>query len=270
MWNMFFKSKKDVELEQALEEIRLLKIKLADVPAVDYQALMEFQGKLVAFTDSEPAFRSLYDRVKSCTMTSIERLYAMHKATDYIVRAGIPGAFVECGVWRGGSMMMSALTLLALNDPDRQLMLFDTFAGHPEPNLERDGKLFHDEWQKRLRSDGSTEWGAASIDEVWTNIESTGYPLENVELIKGKVQDTIEDHIPEAIALLRLDTDWYDSTAHELKHFYPRLQKGGVLLIDDYGCMAGQRTAVDEYIAENNITLLLNRIDFAGRVALKP
>jgi O-methyltransferase len=270
MWDMFFKSKTAVALAKAEEEIRLLKIKIADAVAIDYQALMEFQGKLVAFTDTEPAFRSLYDRVTPYTMTSIERLYAMHKATEYIVKAEIPGAFVECGVWRGGSMMMAALTLLALDAPKRQLMLFDTFAGHPEPNAERDGKLFHDEWQKRLRSDGSTEWGSASFDEVRTNLESTGYPMDNAALIKGKVQDTIEHNLPESIALLRLDTDWYDSTAHELKHLYPRLNKGGILLIDDYGCMAGQRTAVDEYLAENNITVLLNRIDFAGRIAIKP
>jgi hypothetical protein len=85
----------------------------------------------------------------------------------------------------------------------------------------------------------------------------------------GKVEDTIPADIPEKIALLRLDTDWYESTKHELIHLFPRLQKGGVLIIDDYGFWKGARKAVDEYFAENNIQILLNRIDDTGRMAIK-
>lgn len=256
-------------LDQALEEIRRLKIRLEETPPIDYQVLMEFQAKLVAFTDAEPAFRQLLDRVRPYTMTSIERLYAMHKATEYVVKAGTPGDFVECGVWRGGSMMMAALSLIALGDTSRRLMLFDTFAGHPRPDPERDGRQFYDEWARRRRTDQSSDWADVSIEEVRHNMESTGYPPQNIKLIKGVVQETIQSNLPDAIALLRLDTDWYDSTAHELKHLYPRLQKDGVLLIDDYGSMGGQRQAVDEYFKDNGIALLLNRVDFSGRMAIK-
>jgi O-methyltransferase len=257
-------------LEEALEEIRLLKIRLEEAPPIDYQLLMEFQAKLIGFTDAEPEFARLYERVKSYTMTSIERLYAMHKATEYVVKAGIPGDFVECGVWRGGSMMMAALSLMALGDTSRRLLLFDTFAGHPQPDPVKDGKQFYDEWARRRRTEQSSYWAEASIDEVQSNLNSTGYPPQNIKLIKGITQETVPNNLPDAIALLRLDTDWYDSTANELKHLYPRIRPGGVLLIDDYGSMGGQRQAVDEYFRDNRITIMLNRVDFSGRMAVKP
>ena len=73
--------------------------------------------------------------------------------------------------------------------------------------------------------------------------------------------------MPERIALLRIDTDWYESTRHELVHLYPRLSPGGVLIIDDYGHWQGARKAVDEYFQAG---LFLNHIDYTGRLAIKP
>jgi hypothetical protein len=107
------------------------------------------------------------------------------------------------------------------------------------------------------------------LEEVRSNLVATGYPLDRVRFVKGIVQDTIPAAAPEVIALLRLDTDWYDSTAHELLHLYPRLVPGGVLIIDDYGEMPGQKEAVDEFCQRNGINLLLNRIDSSGRIAVK-
>jgi hypothetical protein len=88
--------------------------------------------------------------------------------------------------------------------------------------------------------------------------------------VKGKVEDTIPRAAPKQIALLRLDTDWYESTYHELKHLYPRLVPGGVLILDDYGHWEGARRAVDQYFEEERIRLFLHRIDYAGRLAIKP
>jgi hypothetical protein len=88
--------------------------------------------------------------------------------------------------------------------------------------------------------------------------------------VRGKVEDTLPAQAPEQIALLRLDTDWYESTRHELEHLYPRLVSGGVLIIDDYGYWQGARQATDEYFAGRGIHLLLNRIDITGRIAIKP
>jgi hypothetical protein len=100
-------------------------------------------------------------------------------------------------------------------------------------------------------------------------IASTRYPEGRVQFIKGRVEDTIPHRAPERISLLRLDTDWYESTRHELEHLYPRLVPGGVIVIDDYGCWQGARDATDEFISRHNITLLLNRMDYTGRIGVK-
>lgn len=237
--------------------------------AVDYQILTDYVAKQRKFELTDPEFFALYERVKPYTMTSIERLYAMHKAVEHVARSGVQGAIVECGVWRGGSMMMAALTLAALGKTDRELFLFDTFAGHPRPNPERDLRDHYEFWLQRRRTDSSSSWAEVTLEEVRANLSSTGYPLDRVRLIKGIVQETIPAAAPEAIALLRLDTDWYDSTAHEMRHLYPRLVPGGVLIVDDYGEMQGQKQAVDDFCQQNGVILLLNRIDFSGMIAVK-
>ena len=98
---------------------------------------------------------------------------------------------------------------------------------------------------------------------------STGYPIEQVVLVAGMVQDTLPANRPEAIGLLRLDTDWYESTASELEYLYPLLSKNAVLIIDDYGHLRGQRKAVDEFLSTRKEILLLNRVDYSCRLAVK-
>lgn len=216
--------------------------------------------------DFEPEIAATVARVRPFTMTSPERIYALCKATEYVVAREVPGAIVECGVWRGGSMMAVAATLLRLKRTDRELYLFDTFAGMPEPGPEDvrlDGKSAADMWRTKVG------WCAAGIDEVHANLCSVGYPSERMHLVKGLVEETVPAQAPAEIALLRLDTDWYQSTRHELEHLFPRLQPGGVILIDDYGHWRGSRKAVDEYFAANGLRLLLNRIDDTGRIAVK-
>jgi hypothetical protein len=113
------------------------------------------------------------------------------------------------------------------------------------------------------------DWAYAPLQQVQSNLRETGYDLTSVRYVVGKVEDTVPAQAPPQIALLRLDTDWYESTYHELVHLYPRLSVGGVLVIDDYGHWQGARKAVDQYISENKLKLLLNRIDYTGRVAVK-
>lgn len=97
---------------------------------------------------------------------------------------------------------------------------------------------------------------------------ATGYPKDNIIFIKGKVEQTIPGTLPGKIALLRLDTDWYESTKHELNHLYPLLEKAGILIIDDYGAWQGARKAVDEYFSTNG-PVYLHRLDFTGRLVIK-
>jgi O-methyltransferase len=229
----------------------------------------DFQPPSNAFDDTQASFRNFCERVQPFTMTTVERLYAMYSATEYIVKAGIPGDIVECGVWRGGSMMMAALSLQALGDTSRRLICFDTFAGHPRPDPKRDGALAYQEWEQQKITEKSSHWAEVSAEEVAQNIYSTGYPPENVKLVKGMVEDTLPGNLPSQIALLRLDTDWYESTMQEMKYLYPLIADKGVLILDDYGCLAGARQAVDQYFKDNGIVPLLNRIDASGRLVLK-
>lgn len=213
--------------------------------------------------DNEAAFVPLLNECEAFTMTSKARLFALNQAVKYIEQRNIAGDIVECGVWRGGSSMMSALSLGP--NTSRDIYLYDTFEGMNEPT-ENDVKITGEEafetWQDRDKCE-------ADLADVQTNMARTHYPAQKIHYVKGKVEDTIPHTLPAQIALLRLDTDWYESTYHELTHLYPLLAKDGVLIIDDYGHWQGARKAVDQYFAENNIQILLNRIDYTGRIAIK-
>lgn len=212
----------------------------------------------------------IWNQVSSFTMTSPERIQALADSVRYLERHHIPGAFVECGVWRGGSMMAAALALSG--NTNRELYLFDTFDGLPPPG-DLDVDFNGVSAAEQMANDPSRVGpitAVANLDEVHRNMASTGYPNSQVHYIKGMVEDTIPELAPEQIALLRLDTDWYESTRHELLHLFPRVVSGGVLIVDDYGHWKGARQAVDDYLDATGIRLLLCRIDFTGRIAVVP
>jgi O-methyltransferase len=215
--------------------------------------------------ENDKDFGRLMNQCRPFTMTSVQRLYALNQAVNYISKNKISGDIVECGVWRGGSSMMSALTLLEGKDTARNLYLYDTFEGMSEPtndDVSMTGALAEKTWQSIDKCD-------ADLNDVQTNMKQTNYPFSKIHFVQGKVEQTIPETIPSSIALLRLDTDWYESTYHELVHLFPRLVTGGVLIIDDYGHWQGARKAVDQYFAEQKTPILLNRIDYTGRIAIK-
>lgn len=213
-----------------------------------------------------------YKRVKPYTMTTPERIASLCNAVKYITANKIEGDFVECGVWRGGSTMAAIDTLIKAGDKTREIYLYDTYEGMSEPT-EHDkvftGTAADELMNTTAKEDPTSVWCYSAIDEVQKNVGSLNYPATQVHFVKGKVEDTIPQTIPQKIALLRLDTDFYESTAHELKHLFPLLVPGGVIIIDDYGHWEGARKAVDEYIADNKLQLLLNRIDYTGRIGIK-
>ncbi|MGV3485745.1 MAG: TylF/MycF/NovP-related O-methyltransferase [Planctomycetaceae bacterium] len=224
------------------------------------------------FPDIDATTLGHIEACRAFTMTSPERLLALIQAVDYVSQHQIPGDIVECGVWKGGSMMAVARTLVANGGTDRDLRLFDTFEGMP-PADDVDRDLRGNSATRLLAEEDpltSKVWAIAQLEEVVRNLSTTGYPSERIHYIKGKVEDTIPQQAPPSISLLRLDTDWYTSTRHELVHLFPRLSPGGVLIIDDYGHWEGARRAVDEYIREHSLRLLLCRIDYTGRMAIKP
>ncbi len=253
----------------------LRRLQTPEQPALTgYQLEMATYDLKTVMADLEPEFFPFYERCAEYTMTSWQRLYSLHAAVRYTVRSNTPGDFVECGVWRGGSMMMIALTLLALGRTDKRLFLFDTFEGLPKPDKKKDidvwGNNAAEAWEPHRRTDKSSDWAYASLEEVRANMEKTGYPMENVFFVKGMVENTLVANAPQTISLLRLDTDWYSSTKHEMETLYPRLSSNGILIIDDYGHFKGARQAVDEYFKARSTTApMLTRIDYAGRLAIK-
>ena len=224
-----------------------------------------------ALADLTEADRAIVHRVAPYTLTGLERRASLIAAVDHLVRHRIAGDIVECGVWRGGSMMAVALALAARGDTSRHLYLYDTYEGMSEPGAadrSHDGQTAAEQLARTARGQGV--WCEAGLDDVQANLGSTGYPRAQIHFVQGKVEATIPDTAPEAIALLRLDTDWYESTRHELQHLYPRLQRHGVLIIDDYGHWQGARQAVDEYFAGHGPGHYLHRVDYTARLLIKP
>jgi O-methyltransferase len=222
--------------------------------------------------DVSKDFVDYYGQCKSYSMASPERMFALFEATQYVIKRKVVGAFVECGVWRGGSIMMVAYTLAGMGVTDRDLYLFDTFEGTPKPDESKDidlrGRKAVDDWLKHDGSEHGSAWANARIEEVRDNIAKTGYPTDRIHLIKGMVEQTVPHKRLGNIALLRLDTDWYSSTRHELEHLFPLLRVGGVLIVDDYGHFQGARQATDEYFASKEPELLC-RVDYTGRLMVK-
>lgn len=207
-------------------------------------------------------------------MTSDERLWALLRSLRYLTDNEIPGDIVECGVWRGGSMMAAALQLNALGEVDRRLWLYDTFTGMTPPTQEDREAVSGASAQSLLEStevgDGHNVWCIADEGDVRRNMLLTGYPRELMQFIKGDVAKTLTEKSPVQIALLRLDTDWYASTKCELEYLYDRLAPGGVCILDDYGHWEGARQATDEFFDAQTSRPLMLPIDFSGRIFVKP
>ncbi len=225
----------------------------------------------------DPADRAIVERAQPFTLTGEARLLSVIDSVRYCVARGIPGAFAECGVWRGGSVLAMALTLQEMGTEDRDLYLFDTFSGMTEPgahDVSRHDPPALETWRDAQRTD-TRAWNelfdseSFNVEAVRRTLSDSGYPADRLHFVEGPVEQTLPGRAPAELALLRLDTDWYESTRHELETLYPRLATRGVLIIDDYGHWDGARRAVDEYFSAHAPPLLLNRIDYTGRTAVK-
>ena len=222
------------------------------------------------FGDKE--FMKVYDVCKEHTMTSLERMYSLYQSMNYIIANKIEGDLVECGVWKGGSSMLMAIMLKGQGITDKKIYLYDTFEGMSEPSSfdkSFKGDSASTLLNKEKKENENSIWCYSSIDNVKNALFSTGYPEENLLFIKGKVEDTLLEHVPGRLSLLRLDTDWYESTRIELQILYPLLSEQGVLIIDDFGHWAGARKAVMEYFMQQGNHPFLHRIDYTGRLIIK-
>lgn len=233
---------------------------------------IKFNDKIIKYKDIDDPFfcnvimPNCMNNIMASGFGSFETIYAAYNNVKYIVENKIPGDIVECGVWRGGITQLAALTMIHLKDTSRKIYLYDTFEGMPKPedeDLDWDGNRALDTW--RTITLKGEKWGfGGDINSVNQLMLSTKYPKEKIIITKGKVENTIPNVIPKKISLLRLDTDFYKSTLHELNHLFPILVLGGILVIDDYGYYLGSRKATDEYFKKNKIKMLLSRINNLG------
>ena len=207
------------------------------------------------------------------TMTGVRRLINTLKSCRYVVENKIAGDFVECGVWRGGNGIL-AKCLFEQLDPNRSVWMFDTFEGMTAPteyDIRFRDKIHAGKKFENSQKDTHNDWCYASLEDVKRNFLDSNLKLDNLNFVKGDVTKTLatKENIPSEIAVLRLDTDWYESTKSELEVLYPILNVGGVLIIDDYGHWEGARKAVDEYFSSRDYKPLFNVTDQTGRSAIK-
>ncbi len=223
---------------------------------------------------NDKIFHELYEKYKSDTMVPPMDAYYSFLAAHYVGNNNIKGCIVECGVYRGGLTMIMAETIekYSNNNLDREYYLLDTFLGMPEPSKE-DFKISlamnnnvndviqhtKDKYFSSLNNEGKSSWCLGEIEEVKKNINKSGIDIDKFFLIEGMVEQTLQNNKIPDIAILRLDTDFYSSTITELKNLYPKLVKGGVLIIDDYGVWNGSTKATQEYFNffKNNFPLLI-------------
>lgn len=227
----------------------------------------ELQDYPIPDIDNDPTFTKLFRMSRDYSMTGKDAMFALYQSVRYIIESDVAGAIVECGVWRGGSALLAALTLRELG-AERPIYRYDTFEGMTSPSaLDIDVDGGHaDDYIERYGDNGKRCY--AGLEEVQATFTQHDFGAE-VILIKGDVENTLRTNAPsDSIALLRLDTDWYASTKLEMEILYPKLSDGGVLIIDDYGHWQGAQAAVDEYFSRKRRPLL-NRVNNQVRLAIK-
>jgi hypothetical protein len=239
-----------------------------DIPAVQTAEVQQPTGIPVELTKEEGEMVEYVLRNR-LSMTSVERLATTIMACKHVVSRGIQGDFVECGVWRGGHPILAAWTFQNLGS-DQRVFLFDTFVGMTAPS-EKDSDASAMSGFLENQRDTHNEWCYASLEDVKRNLEKAGLLNDRVVFVKGNVLDTLsqEERLPKRVSVLRLDTDWYESTKRELEILYPRLSVGGSLIIDDYGHWAGARDATEEYFSSRGGRPFLQYIDYTSRAGVK-
>jgi O-methyltransferase len=227
------------------------------------------------FDISDPFFAGLIEIIRPHTLTlqsGVEAAWALYQSIQYVVRNRIPGDIVECGVWSGGSVLLAAHALKHFGDTTRRIYLYDTFDGMSKPSsADRfwDNRPLLPTWG-HFQANGKHWAFGGTKEHVRDVVISSGYPSELLIFVEGMVEATLPAVRPDTIALLRLDTDLYESTLHELMHLYPALSVGGILIIDDYGAYLGARRATDEYFNERRPPVFLSRINESVRLLVKP
>ena len=243
----------------------------AYVVAVGRKLDPHYHGLATEIPELSPRDESYLNAVEAYTMTHKVAQWEYMRAIRDLAAREVPGDIVECGVWRGGNLILAGLLRQELG-LKRQIWAFDTFAGMTAPtqhDTKSDGKLDVEGKFDALQKQQHNEWCYASREDVVQNFQHVVGSADGLRIVEGPVQETLNDpaNLPDQIALLRLDTDFYDSTKAEMENLYPRLVPGGIMIIDDYGEWVGARKAVDEYFADQHVWL--QRVTHSVRMMVK-
>jgi O-methyltransferase len=221
------------------------------------------------YAGAESAFVASYEKYRDDSMVPWQGMHDAFLAAKYIANSGTPGDIVECGVFRGGIVGLMKDTILQIEKTSaRNFWLFDTFEGMPKPGPE-DFKFGKDRSRaislsikkyEMLAREGGSDWCLGELRDVENTLGKSTGGLDNTIFVQGMVEETLHGElVPEEIALLRLDTDFYESTKVELEVLLPRLSVGGILIVDDYGTWAGSRKAVQEiFLERKNFATFIN------------
>jgi hypothetical protein len=212
--------------------------------------------------------KKLINKCLQYSMTNFERMWSLIQSFHHVRQESLVGDFVECGVWKGGNIILLKKLIEKFN-MKKNIYGFDTFEGMVEPSFydvnynNKPAKKMFDEHKKN-----EIGFAMCSLDDVKRNIKKNT-KTDNIFLIKGKVEDTLKNKrkLPKKISILRLDTDFYESTKIELEILFPRLVKGGVLIVDDYGFWKGAKKAVDEYFCDYR--QFMHYVDHSCRLLIK-
>lgn len=212
---------------------------------------------------------------KESLNVSKERFVSLYQSVNYIYKNNIEGDFVECGVFMGGSAMMMTYAMNEFeknNHKSKKIWLYDTFEGMANPSV-YDENILNQKASIELKNNSRKEnskdiWAYSPLDYVKENIRRTNINLDKIRYVKGLVEETLIEYKPKKISLLRLDTDFYESTKKELEELYPLLDTGGIIIIDDYGHWKGCKKAVDEYF-EDKKNIFFQQIDYSGLIGVK-
>lgn len=190
------------------------------------------------------------------SMIGRARMDNVHQCAVAALTDGVPGDFIEAGVWRGGASILMRGILAAYGDPDRRVWVADSFQGVPPPNPDKhpvDAPSVYHEW----------DWLAVTVNEVRANFHRYGLLDERVEFVPGWFKDTLPA-LEGTWSLIRLDGDLYESTIDAICALYPSLSPGGFILVDDYWHIEGCRNAITDYRTEHNITEPIHTVDWTG------
>ena len=192
------------------------------------------------------------------SMIGMKRMDNIDFCVSDTIKNNVPGDLIETGVWRGGSVILMRAILKDAGITDKTVWVADSFEGLPKPDAEKYAADKNDDHYTL------SAVLAISLEQVKYNFEKYGLLDEQVKFLKGWFKDTLPTAPITQLSVLRLDGDMYESTINAMDNLYPKLSKGGYIIVDDYSAVEGCKLAIHDYRDKYNITETITDIDGTG------